>query len=105
MTLSALLTVPDQAAGLDFGDPEVKGEVNHALQQCPSTVVSQLFHLPSSPKDCQFCCKWVKDAATGSIAAGTLKGPGLFLCEQASSSERGRDFKGAGTFLVCTGPL
>ena len=26
MTLSASLTVPDQAAGLDFGDPEVKGE-------------------------------------------------------------------------------
>ena len=33
MTLSALLTVPDQAAGLDFGDLEVIGE--KMLQWCP----------------------------------------------------------------------
>ena len=33
MTLSALLTVPNQAAGLDFGDPEVEGE--EMLQWCP----------------------------------------------------------------------
>ena len=33
MTLSALLTVPDQAAGSDFGNPEV--EVEKMLQWCP----------------------------------------------------------------------
>ena len=33
MTLSALLTVPEHAAALDFGDPEIEGE--KVLQWCP----------------------------------------------------------------------